>query len=250
MANRRANRSTRATKKSSASSRPPKNAKRSTPKTAAKPLHEEIAETALPAQERKGPAVRFRKSYAIAILAVIFVAALLYAGRGLFIAATVNGEPISRLSIVSELERQSGKQALDSMVTKTLILQEAKRRNVQVTEQDIDEEIKKIESNLKQQGQNLEQVLALQGLTRESLRNQVRIQKIVEELLGRDIQVTDKEVTDYIASNSATLPQDANQQELNNSIREQLKQQKLSERFQTWLAELRQNAKINYIVNY
>jgi len=250
MANRPAARSTKTAKKSSVAPRSAKTAKRSTQKSAAKPLYEEVAEMVPVPRVQKVPSVRFRKSYAIIILAVILIGALLYAGRGLFIAATVNGEPISRLAIVSELERQSGKQALDSMVTKTLILQEAKKRNVSVTEREIDDEIKSIESNLKQQGQNLEQVLALQGLTRASLRDQIRIQKIVEKLLGKGISVTDKEVADYIASNSATLPQETNQQDLQNSIKQQLQQQKLSERFQTWIAELRQKAKINYIVTY
>lgn len=248
MATKKAASPKRTTRKSS--SRSTKPVKQTASKITTKPLHEEIAETVSATTERKARAVRFRKSYAIVILAVILIVGLLYAGRGLFIAATVNGEPISRLTIISELERQSGKQALDSMVTKTLILQEAKKRNVTVPEQEVNDEIKKIETELKQQGQDLDQALAMQGGDRESFRDQIRIRKILEQLFGKEIQVSDKEVADYIASNSATLPQDANQQALQASIKQQLEQQKLSEKLQTWLAELRQKAQVNYLVNY
>jgi parvulin-like peptidyl-prolyl isomerase len=252
MANKRPAKSTTTTKAKKAS--PSRNSRpqaRSAKRANAKPV-QEVSESPVKRDttQRTTPALRFKKSYVILALAAVLLLGLLYAARGLFVAATVNGQPISRIALIQELERQSGKQTLDSLVTKSLILQEAKKKNVQITDQQIDEEIKKIDANLKQQGQNLEQVLSLQGLTRESLRDQVRIQKTVEALLGNDIKVTGREVDDYIASNSASLPADANPEELKTNITQQLRQQKLSERFQTWLAGLRQNAKINYIVNY
>lgn len=222
----------------------------STKSSPVKSFHTEPTAISQITSPKKTSQMRFKKSYLIILLGLLVLAGVLYAARGLFIAATVNGQPITRLSLIKELERQSGKQTLDSLVTKTLILQEAKKQNIQVSDQQIDDEIKKIEDNLKQQGQNLEQVLSLQGLTRESLRDQVRVQKIVEILLGREIVVTDKEVTDYIASNSAQLPQDMPEATLKTNIKQQLRQQKLSEKFQTWLAELRQNANVSYLVNY
>ncbi len=199
---------------------------------------------------RSMPTLRLKKVHVIIALAVILLLAGLYAARGFFIAATVNGQPILRTELIAELERQSGKQTLDSLVTKSLILQEADKQNVQVSDEQVDDEIKKIEDNLSQQGQTLDQVLELQGLTRESLRDQVRVQKTVEILLGREIVVTEAEVTDYIASNSAALPQEMEETELKTMVEQQLRNQKLSERFQTWLQDLRQNANIDYLVNY
>ena len=57
---------------------------------------------------------------AISIAVVIFLASLQYS-KGLLVAATVNGSPISRWAVIGNLEKQAGKQALDSLITEKLI---------------------------------------------------------------------------------------------------------------------------------
>ena len=94
------------------------------------------------------------------VIGILLLAGLLYAFRSLFVAAMVNGQPISRVSLVRELEKQNGKQALNSLVTKTLIYQEARKQNVSVSDDEINGEMKKIEDNLQQQGQRLDQHLS------------------------------------------------------------------------------------------
>lgn len=190
------------------------------------------------------------RNYLMIALGILVLAGLLYLGRSLFLAAVVNGQPITRVAVISELEKQSGKQALDTLITKTLILQEARKQNVTVSQDEINAELKRIEDNVKASGQTLDEVLALQGMSRESLIEQIRIQKTVEKILGKQIQVTDKEVQDYISKNSETLGSDPNSQETKNNVKQQLTQQKLSEKFQTWLDDLKKKAKINYFVSY
>lgn len=190
------------------------------------------------------------KWYLTAGLIIILLAGLLYIFRSLFVAAVVNGQPVSRFSVISDLERQSGKQALDTLVTKTLILQEAKKQNVTVSQDEINTETKKIEDNVKKQGQTLDQVLALQGMDRNALIDQIKIQKIVEKLLGKDITVTDKEVADYIDKNKDSLGTDPTSNATKTQVKQQLTQQKLSEKFQTWLQDLQKKAKIDYYVKY
>lgn len=193
---------------------------------------------------------RINKNYLIVALAVIALAGLLYLARGFFIAAMVNGQPVSRLSVVSELEKQSGKQALDTLVTKTLIVQEARKQNITVEQNEINAELKRIEDNIKKSGQTLDDVLALQGMDRNTLIEQIRIQKTVEKILGKQIQVSDKEVNDYITKNAETLGSEPTSEETKNTVKQQLTQQKLSERFQTWLDDLKKKARINYFVSY
>ena len=89
--------------------------------------------------------------------AVIAVAILLLGGLGyyyknLLVVATVNGSPISRWSVLSQLEASSGKSVLDSIITKKLIEDEASSKNVSVSAEDIDGEIKIIEERLKEAG--------------------------------------------------------------------------------------------------
>lgn len=193
---------------------------------------------------------KLKKSYIIGALALVLLIALLYALRSVFVAAMVNGQPVTRLSLVQELEKQNGKQALNSLVTKTLILQEARKQNVSVTDQEVDAEIKKIEQNLSSQGQKLDQVLSLQGMTKDSLIEQIKIQKLIEKMVGKDIKVSDKEVQDYVADNKESFPEGSNEQQVNSQVREQLQQQKLNEKVQTWLDKLQKDANINYFVSF
>lgn len=183
-------------------------------------------------------------------LIIIALILLAFSFKGLFIVALVNGQPISRISLIQELEKQGGKQTLASLVNQTLILQEAKKKNIEVSQKEVDDAAKQIEDSLKQQGQDLNTALAMQGMTREDFLMQLKLRSLVEKLLADQITVTDKEVADYMEKNAATLPTDLKEPEIKKGIAEQLKQQKLATKSQTWLGELQKNAKINYFVNY
>jgi len=199
---------------------------------------------------KSGFPVRLKKSYLLWGIGVIVLILILYLSRSLLIAATVNGQPISRIAVIRELERQGGKQALNAIVTKNLILQEAKKQGVTVSQEDIDKELKRIEENIKRQGQTLDQALMLQGMTKENLVDQIRLQKMIEKIVGKDIKVADKEVDDYIAKNQESLPQDQERKVLGAQVKDQLRQQKLNEKVNAWIESLRKNAKISSFVFY
>ena len=183
-------------------------------------------------------------------LIIILLAALAFSLRSFFVVALVNGEPITRLSLIAELEKQGGKQTLSALVNQALILQEAKKKNIEVSQGEIDRSAKQIEESLKSQGQDLNTALAMQGLTRQDFLMQLKLRSLVEKLLADQIKVTDKEVNDYIEKNKETLPTDLKEDEIKKGVREQLKQQKMASASQSWLANLTKSAKINYFVSY
>jgi foldase protein PrsA len=198
----------------------------------------------------KGPAFKIKKSYLILVAVIIILGGLLYIYRSVFVAAVVNGQPISRLSVVQEAEKQSGKQVLTTLVRNTLIEQEARKQNVTVSDKEIGEEIKKLEGNLQKQGQKLEQVLTMQGMTKEDLLRLIRLDKMVGKMVGKDIKISDQQVKEYIEQNKESLPTDQNEKDLKATVSEQLKQQQLNEKVRTWLEALQKNAKINRFVSY
>src|SRR3989344_2004054 len=104
-----------------------------------------------------------RRLITYGLLALLVIGGLLYAFRTQLLAATVNGEMISRWKLIKQLEKQNGSQALDNLVVETLIMQEAKKKGVAVSDAELEEEIKKIEERFKTQGQELDQVLVTQG---------------------------------------------------------------------------------------
>lgn len=234
-------------------------AKKTTKKAVKKTtVKKESSQASIKVEEKKTPATSTSSSYkkymtkrnGLIILGLIILGVLIYVLRGFFVVATVNGQPITRVQVVQELEKQNGKKTLDSLVTKTLILQEMEKKNITVTDAEVNAEIKKIEDALKQQGRTLSDALAQQGLSQADLQEQLKIQKMIEKLFSKDVAVTDAEVTKYIEDNKEALPADQDPNTLKSTIKEQLKQQKLTTKFQTWLTEVQKKAKINYIVNY
>lgn len=183
----------------------------------------------------------------VALLALILIALALWR---YLIVATVNGQPIDRFSYNRELEKQAGKQVMNNLVTKALILQEARKQNMNVSSQEIDDEIKKIESNLSKQGQKLEQVLSFQGMSKDDLREQLKYQKLIQKMVGKDVKVIDKEINDYIDKNKSSFPENAKPEEMKSTARKQLYQQKLNDKIRVWLENLQKKAKVNYNVRY
>jgi len=181
---------------------------------------------------------------------VVVFAGLLYFFRSLFIVAMVNGQPITRLSLIRELEKQGGKSTLNSLVTKSLILQEAKKQKITVTDEEVEKSLSQLADNLKAQGEDLDQLLQMQGMTREGLKEQFRIQNTIEKILGKDISVTDQEIKSYIDQNKSAFPKDMGAEEASAAAREQLARQKIGEKASSWVDSLRTSAKIQYFLQF
>lgn len=186
----------------------------------------------------------------LAIVAVILALGFLaYYYKHIVVAALVDGKPIYRLSIVKELEKQSGAQVIESLINQQIINNEAASRNIVVSQDEIDSQIKKIEDQFASQQRSLDEALEGEGLTRADLRKQVVLQLKAEKIIADKINVSDEDVNNYISDNQVAL--ESGQEDLQrNQIREQLKQQKFSQEITTWLNEARAESDIKTFVNY
>lgn len=182
----------------------------------------------------------------IVILVLLILLGGLYYFKGQFISATVNGQPIWRLTLIKELEKQSGKATLENLITKALIFQEAKKQGVVISQEEIDQKMKELEDNFTAQGQDLDELLAAQNMTRDQLEEQLKIQLIIEKVFNQDIEVTDEEITAYFEAYPDYFPEGTDLESVKEDIRGQLQQEKSSDLVQSWLDSLQENAQINY----
>jgi len=167
------------------------------------------------------------------------------------LAASVNGQPINRLDIVRELEKQGGQQALESLISKKLITQAITNSDeAKVSEKELNQRMKEIEQQLKQQDNDLESLLAMQGMTKEEFIEQIKIRMFLEKVLKNKIKVAKQEVADYLEQNQALMPEGLSQAEQEQLAQEQLENQKLNQQTQLYLQNLKDNAKIIYFVKY
>ncbi len=187
------------------------------------------------------------KNFFIIIFVLIFGLISFYFSRKFLIAATVNGKSISRLTVIKTLEKQAGKKTLENLIVKSLILQEANKRKINVSQKDIDNEIKKIKSNLSSQGMTLDQALKSQGMTKNNLVKELKTQLTLQKMAGNNIKISKKEIDDFIKKNKDHYP---DKKISRNQAVAQLKQQKTQQNIQKFLANLKAKAKITYFVNY
>jgi foldase protein PrsA len=176
---------------------------------------------------------------------IVLVLGALFFSKGFFVAAIVNGSPISRLSVVQELEKQGGKQALESMITEKLIKKELEKNNIVVESSAVDTKIKEIESQVIAQGGTLEGALIEQGMTIEELKEQLQTQLKLEKVVAEKVVVTDAEVDSYITTNDITPSEEVKVQ-----VKEQIRQQKFQAEAQKWIADITAKANIKYYVTY
>lgn len=185
----------------------------------------------------------------IIVVIVIAVLVLAYIFKGLFIAATVDGSLISRLTVVERLEKISGQSILDSLINQKLVSAAARAQNIEITAEEIAEEIKNLEDQFAAQGSTLDEVLEMQNMTRADLEEEIIFQKQLEQLVTDKITVTDEEVADYISTYELEIPED--QQELaNEQIRNELKNQKINQEVDALINNLKEDADIKYFVKY
>jgi hypothetical protein len=80
-------------------------------------------------------------------------------------------------------------------------------------------------------------------MTKADFEDQLRLQLTVEKLLGKDITITDADVTAYVASNGSTLTATTEA-----GLREEAKQaifsQQINDKLQTWFSGIKTKASI------
>lgn len=93
------------------------------------------------------------------------------------------------------------RRVLDDLVGQRLIMQEANRRRISVDSQAVNEQLERIKARQGWSDEKLRMYLAGQGLSMGEFRKQVREQKlrqnIIRRVLGKRIQVSERELKDY-----------------------------------------------------
>lgn len=184
-----------------------------------------------------------KRNLIIALFLVILIFGISgYLLRGQYLAAMVNGKPVFRHQLNKQLTSAYGKEVLENVILENLIKEEATKNQVAISDEEIEAEIKKISAGLGE-GVTLEQALAAQGMTLDSFKEQMKTRLLVYKILEKDIIISDEEVDKYIKDNAKTLTATA-EADKKTEAKTIIKEQKISEKIQTWISDLLSKAKI------
>lgn len=185
-----------------------------------------------------------KKNIAIAAV-VVGLGFLAFVASKYLVVAWVDNKPITRFDLMNELNKRYGKDTREQLIIQALIASEADKTGVNVSEADIDAEIKKIEG---EQGgaDKLSQALEMQGISQGEFRNLVELQLLRQRLFSSGAGVTVEEVEKYIEENKAQLPETIDDK-LKSSIKDELAQQKIAATYSAWLKDALAGSRIKRI---
>ena len=186
------------------------------------------------------------KNIIIVSLLILFV--LIWKFSGNFIAATVNGQPISRFELNKQLVRRFGDQTLDNMINERLILAAVRQKGIFIGKEEIDAKVAEIEEKLKG-SISLPDALKAQGLSQDEFRRQIEIQLSIAKLFEKEATVGASEAEEYIGKNKEAYKTATNPVALREDVTGMLKQQKIGDLFNTWFTDVRNKANIKKFIS-
>lgn len=188
------------------------------------------------------PSKKFPAKYLYFIVALLALSALLLANKGMLLAAVVDGKPIFSWELNRVLVDRYGKQTLEGMLSERLIAGEARKQGIVVAPSDVASREEEIVKGLGS-GMSLEEILKIQGLSKDEFDRQITMQLTVQKLLGKDLIITDADVDNYIATNRALLVA-TEEAALRAEARQAILDAHIGNKLQSWFNELKAKAKI------
>ena len=178
----------------------------------------------------------------IAILAVVLLTLTVFAAacsNSEEVVANVEGESITKDELYDALVQQGGQQALDVLIMKKIVEMEAKKQDIQVADEAIDEEM---EQMAEQYGglEAFEQIMGMYGYSTEGMKEDIEMNLKIQALLKPRISITEEEMKEYFEQNKesfAVEEQEANYEQSKEQIEGILFDGKVQAEFNTWYQE-------------
>ncbi|BBH22661.1 hypothetical protein Back11_40060 [Paenibacillus baekrokdamisoli] len=119
---------------------------------------------------------------------------------------SVNGVSITKNQLYDTMAAVGGKQMLDNLIQEELVKQEAKKKGIVITDQDVEAEIAKIKKRFPSES-DFQTALQQAGMTLEDLKKQTPMQLRIRKLVEPRVKVTDEDVKQYFEANRAMFDQ-------------------------------------------
>ncbi len=204
------------------------------PKKLVKLLNKEVTET---------PA--FKVATLLLGLAILY---FLY-NKGILAVAFVNGQPITISEIAKFYQKEKTGNILEKIIAEKIIYSEAKKRNIQVSIEEINTEIAQIEKETLENGKTMIQLLKESDKSAEDLEKEVRTKLIVYKILAENIELSEDEV-DKFFKDSPELYKNMGKQEARERVRRLLIDNKIQNEYQTWIQEAKASSDIKYFLKF
>lgn len=122
------------------------------------------------------------------------------------IVAKVNNEVITKDELYDLLVEQNGTQVLESLIAEKILNAEAKKQNINVSEEDVQAEINKVIDNYGGQ-EVFNQAMEYYGYSLDDIKKNITMNTQIRRLVGSSISITEEEMLGYFEENKDTFNQ-------------------------------------------
>ncbi len=154
---------------------------------------------------------RFKSSYVLVIIIVLLiigaaVVLLNSSSKPGEAVATVNGEEITRDALYEAMLTTGGRDVLDRLIMNQLVIQEAKKQGIVVSEAEVTEEIQKvIDESFNGMVEFFHQTLSEYGVTEEIVREELRTELFLRKIAESELDITEEDEREYFAANQTAF---------------------------------------------
>ncbi|WP_308637820.1 peptidylprolyl isomerase [Paenibacillus silvisoli] len=121
---------------------------------------------------------------------------------------SVNGVTITKNQLYDTMIAVGGQQTLNNLIQDELVLQEAKKKGIVISDKDAEAEIANIKKRFPSESE-FQTALQQANMTLEDLKKQIPAQLRIRKLAEQRVKVTDEEVKQYFEANRANFDQPA-----------------------------------------
>lgn len=189
------------------------------------------------------PSTNFLNSKNLTIgLVVIALIALAYWKKDWFVAATVNGAPVTTIELQKRISDNYKAKELQELIDEKVILQETAKNNMTPTDSEIEAKYAEFEQ---QYGgpEEFANLLEMQGETKAGLTRRIRLNIALDKLYSSEATSSEQEVDEYIKVNKSLLKATTSADQ-RVEAEAAIKEQKLIQIIQQKFQELRDRAVI------
>lgn len=153
-------------------------------------------------EKKNGMMKHYLVSAALVLVAVAATIGIMIYLQNSQAVATVNNEKITRNEFYDAMKLQGGEHLLEQMVANKLVLQEAKKLGIEVTEEEIDEEIDRyIQEELFGDEDYFYAMLEQRGIPIEFVRDDIRVELTARKLIKHKNTISEEEIKEYFENN-------------------------------------------------
>lgn len=199
--------------------------------------------------------VNKNKTYIFYLIPLLILVAFIYLGFKWLVVAWVDKTPITKIALYQELEQKYGEDLREQKIVENLVKNEASKRAVVVSREEVDQEAKKIEDQVGGK-ETLDSLLLQQKVSFDEFKGQVELQLLIRKMFEKDVSVSEDEIKKYFEENKESLlssldnpdisleDESSSSSQLKEDIKNQLQQQKINQSFKTWLQENQNSARV------